>query len=286
MFVDFSNFTGAFTDAISLVEKNWKNLAVDFTKITLLTYIPLVIGLILYYIVDMLNMSLMMESMAALVLLLLGLIAYFIIDSVSLNVPDNLVKGKRVSVLNQMGSNSAPMSKFVFVIFGLVIVLSMISNIHTIMTVVAIMLAIPVVFLFQFSMYELIVGRKGLLDSFKNSLLLVKSNIPNVIVFDIVFIIIMVIMYIAEQVVLGGLGLLAGLTAAFLSFDALLIIIASILLLVIFIAVLIAGTVISYFVYVLPFYFFWTRISGAVNKSAQPEKKSGKQENVKKPTTQ
>jgi len=277
--VNFDDFIGAFTDAISLVEKNWKSLLIDFTKVTLLSYIPLLIGFILLFVIGLFELSSGIEGIIALMLFLIGFIAYFIIDSVSLNVPDNIVNGKRVMLIDQAGKNAIPMVQLSLVIILLITVGIAVWNVGFILSIIVLMVAIAGLFIFQFTMYELILGRKSFIASVAGSLELVKSNIPNVIVFDIVFLIIMALMYFAEQVIFGVLASLAALITLAFSLDPLLMSASSLILLIILVLAIIVGAVISYFLYVLPFYFFWSRIT----KRIQPVKQ---QENIKKPTTQ
>jgi hypothetical protein len=130
------------------------------------------------------------------------------------------------------------------------------------------------VFFLQFSLYEIIVGRKGVLKSFPRSFNIVKSNMPNVIVFDIVFLILALILYFAEQILFYALASMGELIAALSDINYLLMVVAFAPFAIFALGMILIGAVISYFVYVVPIYFLWKRLGTAKE-----------QENIKKPTT-
>lgn len=272
----FENFKGAFTDSISLLKKHWKNLSVDFVKVALLSYIPMVLWFAIMYVINQFPEYIpsMLESFIVLVLFIIALVIYYIIDSMSLNVPDEISNGKRIAVAKQFVKNAVPMGKIVLGVLAVVVLFTAIAQLNFILTAAVFILGALLIFFFQFSLYEVIVGRKGILKSFPRSFNIVKGNLANVIVFDIVFLILAFMLYFAEQILFYALASIGGLIAMLSDINYLLMIVAFAPFALFAIGMILIGAVISYFVYIVPMYFLWKRIG------------TEEQENIKKPTTQ
>ena len=277
MFVNFKNFKGAFTDSISLLKEHWKNLSIDFVKVAILSYIPMLLWFSVMYLINQFPEYIpsMLESFMVLILFVISLVLYYIVDSMSMNVPDEIANGKRISVIKQFLKNAFPMAKIVLIVLAIVVLFTEIAKLNPILTVILLVLGAIAIFFFQFLLYEIIVGRKGMLKSFSRSFNIVKGNISNVIIFDVVFVVISLILYFSEQMLFYSLASISGLIVTLSDISYLLMVAAFAPFVLFAVGLILIGAIISYFVYVVPMYFLWKRLT------AEKE-----QENIKKPTTQ
>lgn len=192
-----------------------------------------------------------------------------VVNSISFNVVDNLAKGKETSIMEKFSANLVPVVLYTLLIWVIILIclspiaLAVLSG-NTLAALGALcFVAVALVgfllifhFLFQFSFFELVLNRRGVIDSLKRSFSLVKANLFTVILFDIVYLI---------------LAMAVGFPLGMAEFVIKLIgeVLASVggvfgILLYVFVYTifgLISGIITSFILLPL-FYFFWKKVSG------------------------
>jgi len=115
---------------------------------------------------------------------------------------DNRTQGKETTIIAQSKKNLMPVVRYTLIIWaiGLVILLPVLLSIFLggmgaaigICIFSALWAVAYVLFLFftQFGMYELVLGRKGAVDSLKSSATLTRANILSVALLDIIVIVV------------------------------------------------------------------------------------------------
>jgi len=203
-----------------LIKKSAVPLYLDLVKVSALSTLVSLIGLAIVGILLFVSLggtffaSLAEEAgpdfSLGTILVLLATIPIFIIfsllsqavGSVVFNVVDNRTQGKETTIIAQSKKNLMRVVRYTLIIWaiGLVILLPVLLSIFLggmgaaigICIFSALWAVAYVLFLFftQFGMYELVLGRKGAVDSLKSSATLTRANILSVALLDIIVIVV------------------------------------------------------------------------------------------------
>ena len=290
----------AFSDAWKMWKKSGKDFFVDLLKISLLQWA--IYGIVTIILVSaalilmggavegatgMETLSLLTGNIAFVALAVLLVVASWLVasvlGSVVFNVVDNRANGKKTEIVKRFKTNFIPVTGYI----ALVIVISIIICLPIVLGYlftsgasvlsilggmclfgfVSVVFYLLFAFLIQFSMLELVIERRGVVESLKSSYALVKKNIVTVLLFDIVYIIIAFgigsITSVIERVFIVGIELMAfggSIVGAAMG--------GVLYLLVVFLL-----TVASYFILLPIYYFLWR---GLGPKKKQEEKKKTK----------
>ncbi len=289
---------GVFSDSLGFWKKRGERFIVDLVKINILEWAVFVIPVVILISLAMIMLGSISLDETEAASALLGNIAFLAIafillfitylvsaalGSVMLNAVDNRAKGKETHIIRQFKANFVPYSLYViliglisFVIFIPLIVGFLMAGgdggpgaILRILGSVCLfgflsgLIYILFVFFIQFSKFELIIERTGVVDSLKRSYSLVRRNIVGVFIFNIIYIIIAFaigsISSVIERILIVALQLMmvgGSITGA---------IFAGLLYVVIVFVI----SVLTTFVMLPLLYFFWKRIK-------TPQKEKGK----------
>jgi hypothetical protein len=288
---------GAFSDALKMWERRGKEFFVDLAKVSILEWavfiVPMVI-LVSLALIMLGSTSLLDEDVAVTTLLgniafmviavILILIAYFVsivFASVRFNIVDNRMKGKDTGIINQFKANFVPYSLYTILVglIGIVLLLPVLLGFllsgpsddsgyifrilgnMCLFGFISVILYMFFAFFIQFSKFELIIERAGIVESLKRSYRLVRKNLVTVFIFDIVYIIIALVVgsvsSVIQRIFLTG--------AQFLMMFGSVVGAALAALLYILVAFLIS--IISTFILLPIFYSFWRRLKAPKEKT-------------------
>lgn len=166
----------------------WK-IYFEFLKIDILAI--LITGLLFGLVIGSINLEVERNLILALLpAIIIGLALTSVIKTVTFNIMDNSLKKKSTELTNQSKKNAKkwiPLAIF-WILISIIIVVGIFSTIYTsygiIVWIALLILLVMLIFLIQFAAFELYIGRKGLLESFKRSYSIVKKNILSTILFD------------------------------------------------------------------------------------------------------
>lgn len=217
---------GSLEKAYSLIKKNAQELFIEFLKVGVLSTTISMVGLLLTgavlfiflgaslagYLANLADGSAPLPALstegilgmivAAMVWLISALISSAI-GSVAYNVVDASARRKQItSIREQFRKNIVPIIKLDLLKWGVIVILFLpiatslaFGSIGTLigLCILPILLLIAYIifaFLIQFSMLELLLGGRGVLESIKSSASLVRANLLSVIVLDILLVVI------------------------------------------------------------------------------------------------
>lgn len=145
---------------------------------------------------DWTNMALF--SVGALLLLLGTLVSMYISSTIHNQVADSMA-GKNTPIINQAKENALPYTGYMLVmvvLLGIVFLPSVLvlflapggtKLLALPLFALAGLLILAISFFFQFAAWELLVARKGPVESLKQSYALVRNNLKNVFIFDLAY---------------------------------------------------------------------------------------------------
>ncbi len=201
-----------------------------------------------------------------------------IISSVNLNVVEDVANSKDTSIMEKLSINAMPVLRYTIfiwliylIIFSPVILAFVFGGGLTGLGVLCIVLVFLILFfilfqfLFQFSYLELVLNRRGVIESLKKSFSLVKSNLVTVFVFDIIYILLTIAVTIPLSITQWLINIVGQIIVSISGLVGLGVIVIVIYVLFFLISVVIATLIPTPF-----FYFFWKRIS-EVNTSYRQE---------------
>jgi hypothetical protein len=202
-----------FSDWIDLYKRAAVPLFIDIAKVELLNF--LVIGVLFLFTIAavfLLGISFTTSfsalSSSILPLFFIAFIVFivfvsFAIGSIKFNVIDDKANNRETNIVEKLRENFVPvvlymlLTSIIYLVLLSPLILAFIFGgglrnlaalcLFLILIILAVLLF---VFFAQFSFYELVINRRGVIESFKQSFSLVKSNIITVFVFDIIDIII------------------------------------------------------------------------------------------------
>ncbi len=213
--------TDAFNDMVSVLKKYPKELAVDFSKIMILSMIAgILLGVVLVGGAFALGFSGLVSGEPNYVILaagfLFGIIMLIAIGSLTTALSATMypalvarTQGKKISIIQKTRELFVPLGKyFLVVLLGEMLVLALIllpillQNwiITAIFAFVLIIVAVIIVFLIQFATLEIIFNKRGVIEALSRSAKLAKKNWVQVLVYDIVVFLIAAGIGIAFQV--------------------------------------------------------------------------------------
>jgi len=206
----------AYSDAWNLLKKSWKNLLIDIVKIELVVFLlSLINGAILIFgitsfmgeasnIYELLqNIPVWYYAIAIPVYIAVTLLTA-VVGSLLYNIIDNRAKGKITNFTEQFSMNIVPVITYT-VLWGVFVAVTMLPMLGiagggigalALMCIYPLALAIIntlVLFFLQFAYFEIIVGRRSVIDGFKTSISLVNKTAFTTFVFDILFFIVAII---------------------------------------------------------------------------------------------
>lgn len=192
--------------AWAFIKKEFKFLFIEFLKTYVLTYLAFIaLGAVflLFYFGSGQNNYVTLGI--GIPLLIIGLLVSMVLGSVPYKILHERTKGKRISIIAEAKKIAIPVIKYQIIILAItmVILLPAIISVASGAAQSAICLIglsyiglIVIIFFIQFAIYELLINKKGAIESIKSSFSLVKKNIGAVFVYDIVLAIIIIVIYI------------------------------------------------------------------------------------------
>ena len=202
----------AINDSVKLIEKNWKELAIDFSKIYGLTYVFSTIftgAMIAVWVVAGIGSGenpwlAIAIGIAVTILMSTGLVVITgAISATSFLVVRESTAGKRVGIIEKSRELLVPVGKYMLLLSAVgvlvlaVILLPLVAqdawvSVLLMLTLMAVMvIALVLLFFFiQFAMLEIVIGKKGVIDSLRLSTGKVRNNIIMVFLYDIILFVI------------------------------------------------------------------------------------------------
>lgn len=213
------------SDSKELLGKNFLSIFIKYAKVYLFT---LVVSILLFLILTISLGIANPGSKTSFGLLMLPILFIVILvssamQSVIYNIIDNTYKKKETPILGQIKENSLPVIKYHLIVLPALFILlypiityvissSVIVNSaslpepNLLVWGISIIIVVILAFFVQFGLYELLLSKKGVIESFKGSFDLVKTNMAKVFVLDILILSISLII----QVVAGLSSLISG----------------------------------------------------------------------------
>ncbi len=203
-----------------LIKKSAVSLYIDLLKVSVLSTVISLGGLVLIGLVlfaffgtdvgeALMGVATPESGTMLVVFLLIAILIYVVflflsnaVASVSYNVIENRASGKGTSIIAHAKENLMPVVRYTIVFWAVLLVVALpillsllLGGIGAVVgmcffSALALMIYVLFPFFIQFGMFELILGKKGAIDSMKSSSRLVKANILPVILLDIILVVI------------------------------------------------------------------------------------------------
>ncbi|MEK6981857.1 MAG: hypothetical protein AABX38_02900 [Candidatus Micrarchaeota archaeon] len=219
MSLTFDLIKANLSDSKDFLIKNFVSIFIKYSKAYLLTLVvSIIIMIVLAIPLGIANFG----SKSSFGLLMLPVLFIVILvssamQSVIYNLIDNTYKKKDTAILGQMKENSFPVIKYYLialpVLFILLypIIMYVISSSATanptalpepnlLVWLVLIILAAILAFFVQFGLYELLLSKKDVIESFKGSFEIAKNNLSKVFVFDLMLIFIFIVIQVIASI--------------------------------------------------------------------------------------
>lgn len=272
--MNISNVTGAIDETVSILKRNTKHLATDFSVINgLIVFVSLIFIISILGVLFATGIPNMLSGQVD-----LGLIAIAVIFSVFLFIVfgifntalsatmyaaiDTRISGKKFSIIEKTKEYLLPMGAYYaiitlaeIVIFGLVLGTIILENWIIVAAVAALVIVFGIiaVFLTQFTVLEIALKKTSPIQAFSNSIKLTKKNWKEVIIYDGLVVVLSIGIGLVFQVITQIFSSVMAVAGAFN------ILFFGILLILIIIVSLIQMVVISLVTVPLA-YFFWRRL--------------------------
>jgi|GEM_PF-3729537 len=267
-----------FKETYALLQKGYREIGIEFAKVYAISFalwIPVVLVMGALMLVSAFFADSYLKGIISIIAIVLMVLVMFIVvvlgtalSGVFYSIVHEKLAGKRISIIGKTKELAAPMARYVVVmallygvpllaLLGLVLLAggSMAGGILMLIGIVAILpLMLLFSFIFQFSILEITLNRKGAVESLKRSLALVKKNLLVTFGFDVAVIMVVFGISAAFSVVTNIVSFFAVGAVFFLPLMILLIIAAVLLIF--------AQSVVTMMVMAPAQYYFWKSIGG------------------------
>ncbi|MBN1170081.1 hypothetical protein JXA56_03575 [Candidatus Micrarchaeota archaeon] len=199
-------------DSAKLLEKNWKKLAIDFSKIYGLIYLILIISTIIMVgswlmvstgIMGNIWIGIAVAVAATIVLQIIMIVLTGVIRATAYLVVSERAAGKSIGIIREAGKLLFPVARYTLVIIAIqiailaviiapILLLSGSASVilMTIFAVACIIAFVVFLFIIQFGLLEVIYSKTGVIASLKASINKVKKNVVPVFIFDLILLVI------------------------------------------------------------------------------------------------
>lgn len=278
--IDF--VTLPFRKTYELLKKDYRELGIEFTKLYALTFLVVIVAILIAgalvlltaffansYLMGIINIVVLVFGVA---IFLITLVITSALTGVFYNVVHEKLAGKKIRIIEKTRELTAPMGRYAIVmllvygvpLLGMPLAIVVFGSSFTssmagvIFLAVALVVIAPIYFILafflQFAVLEIVLNRRGVIDSLKQSYALVRKNLLVTFGFDVVFVLVIFAIAAAFRVISSILGFFAALSIIFFPLLILLILAMVVLILI--------QSVVTSLITIPAQYYFWKSIGG------------------------